>query len=300
MSRSLTAMGLLFLAMAAGTGCVAENKYRDLEQAWRNSQEQLAERDARLAELESQLALLRQGPERDKATILALTQENEELRRRLDELQRQYQELAGRSADIIVLDPQTDRALRDFAAQHPDLVEYDPVRGMLKLRSDVTFALGSADLTSNARSTLGQLAGILNSPATQQYEIRIIGHTDSVRIARPDTRAKHPTNWHLSAHRAISVRDALDTSGVSPVRMMIGGYSMYRPVAPNTRGGAEPNRRVEIYLVGMTPVNEQFLGEAAGAVPAPRTAAPPAAPRPASGEAPAPRGAGADDRIPLK
>ena len=296
MSRSLTALGLLFLAVMAGTGCVAENKYRELESAWRNAQEAIAERDARIAELESQLNLLRQGPERDKATILALTQENEELRRRLDELQRQLQELAGRGTDIVVLNPETDRALKEFAARHPDLVEYDPTRGMLKLRSDVTFALGSADLTGNARTTLAQLAGILNDPATRQYEIRVIGHTDSVRIARPDTRAKHPTNWHLSAHRAISVRDALEGSGVSPVRTMIGGYGMYRPVAPNTRGGAEPNRRVEIYLVGMTPVNESYLDSGGAAT----TAAPVrSAPLRTGEEQPtAPRDA--DDRIPLK
>jgi chemotaxis protein MotB len=288
MSRSLTAFALVVLAVLA-TGCVSESQYRQLEQAYRNTLEQVAERDARIAELETQIEALRSGPLRDRDTIAALTDENNKLRERLDELQRELERL-GQAPSVVILNPETDRALKEFAARHPDLIEYDPARGMVKFRSDLTFALGSADLTSNARSTLSQFAAILNDPATSQYEVRIIGHTDSVPISRGATAAKHPTNWHLSAHRAISVRDALQTAGVSPVRTMIGGYGMFRPVVQNSRGGAEPNRRVEIYLVGMTPVNEAYLDGAGSPRPTPRTPAPaPAAPE-----------AGVDDRIPQK
>lgn len=292
MSRSLTAAALLVLA-SIGTGCVSESQYRELEQAYRNTLEQVAERDARIAELETQIEALRSGPLRDQDTIAALTDENNKLRERLDELQRELERL-GSAPNVVILNPEADRALKDFAAKYPDLVTYDPTRGMIKFRSDLTFALGSADLTNNARNTLGQFAQILNDPSTSGYEIRIIGHTDSVPISR--TKAKHPTNWHLSAHRAISVRDALDGSGVSPLRLMVGGYGMYRPVVENTRGGAEPNRRVEIYLVGMTPANESYL-DGSGNGSAPRSAAPVRStePAPAAEEA-----TEADDRIPLK
>lgn len=294
MSRSLTASALLVLASLA-TGCVSESQYRELEQAYRNTLEQVAERDARIAELETQMEALRSGPLRDADTVAGLTDENNKLRERLDELQKELERL-GQAPNVVILNPETDRALKDFAARHPDLIEYDPTRGMVKFRSDLTFALGSADLTANASGTLRQFASILNDPATSQYEVRIVGHTDSVPISR--VKAKHPTNWHLSAHRAISVRDALQNSGVSPVRTMIGGYGMYRPVTQNTRGGAEPNRRVEIFLVGMTPVIESYLeGTGSAPVPAPRVATPA---REESEEAPA-RGEGdADDRVPLK
>lgn len=292
MRKSLTAFGLI-VAAALSTGCVAESKYRELEQAYRNALEQVAERDARIAELMTEVEALRSGPRGDQSRINALTEENAQLRTRLDQLQKELADLANRPGDFIVLNPETDAALKAFAAQHPDLVEYDAAKGMVKFRSDLTFALGSAELTANARNTLGQLAGILNDAATHQYEIRVVGHTDTVPINRPATRQQHPTNWHLSVHRAISVRDALETSGVSSLRTAVAGYGPYRPIVPNARTGAEPNRRVEIYLVGMTQVNDSYLTPGTGG------AAPSSRPVQPAADGPAPAG-GVESRIPLK
>jgi flagellar motor protein MotB len=65
--------------------------------------------------------------------------------------------------------------------------------------------------------------------------------------------ARHPTNRHLSAHRAIAVARALEQGGVPGDRIMIAGWGEYRPTAPNNpRGGTPANRRVEIYLVAST------------------------------------------------
>ena len=124
------------------------------------------------------------------------------------------------------------------------------------------------------------VAAVLNG-AGSAYEVRIVGHTDSVPISRPATLKDHPTNWHLGAHRAISVKNALEKSGVRPVRMVVASPSMYRPVAANAKGGTEANRRVEIFLAPMPPVNESFVGASGAAAPAP---------------APAPR----EEDIPLK
>jgi chemotaxis protein MotB len=144
------------------------------------------------------------------------------------------------------------RALSELAAQYPDVLSFDPKKGMLRFASDFTFALGSADLTSSAQASLTKLAGILNTPTGQGFEVRVIGHTDNVPISQPQTRAKHPTNWHLSAHRAISVASSLMSSGVSANRFQVAGYGEYRPVVPNpTKGGAAQNRRVEIFLLPM-------------------------------------------------
>jgi hypothetical protein len=53
---------------------------------------------------------------------------------------------------------------------------------------------------------------------------------------------------HLSAHRAIGVRDVLVKDGVGADRFMIAGYGEFRPVTANGNNGAAANRRVEIYL----------------------------------------------------
>ena len=93
----------------------------------------------------------------------------------------------------------------------------------------------------------------MNSSAGSGYIARIVGHTDNVPIGRPETKAKHPTNWHLSVHRAIAVKDLLTRTGVDPSRMSVAGYGEHRPIAPNSAKGNDLNRRVEIYLVRPQP-----------------------------------------------
>ena len=82
----------------------------------------------------------------------------------------------------------------------------------------------------------------------------MVGHTDNMPISKPDTRAKHPTNMHLSTHRAISVRDALVADGITANRVQVAGYGEFRPVAENGTRGSATNRRVEIFLTPMPAV----------------------------------------------
>lgn len=144
------------------------------------------------------------------------------------------------------LDPQTDAALRDLAMQHPDLLEYDPVSGVLRFKSDFTFASGSDEVNPAAKSTLRQLSAILNGAAAG-YDVKVLGHTDSQPIRRVAQR--HPTNMHLSAHRAISVRTELVSAGVAAERFEVAGRGEFDPLVSNNANGNTPrNRRVEIYL----------------------------------------------------
>ncbi len=140
--------------------------------------------------------------------------------------------------------------LEDFAKGN-DMITYDSGRGMLKFKSDLLFDLGSDTVASSATEAVKSLCGILNSEEAAQFDIIIAGHTDDVAISRPETRAKHPTNWHLSAHRAISVLNVMASNKIEAKRMSIRGFGEYRPVAENKAGkkGNPQNRRVEIYIV---------------------------------------------------
>ena len=54
---------------------------------------------------------------------------------------------------------------------------------------------------------------------------------------------------HLSAHRAIAVRNVLGNAGVPWERMSVMGWGEYRPAVPNNPStGTAANRRVEIFL----------------------------------------------------
>jgi len=140
--------------------------------------------------------------------------------------------------------------LEDFAAKH-DMVEYDSSRGMIKFKSDLLFEKGSDKVAASAAQAVQLLCGILNSEEGKNFDVIIAGHTDDMRIAQPATLAKHPTNWHLSAHRAIAVLNVMAGNKIDPKRMSIRGFGEYRPFAENkpNKGGNPQNRRVEIYIV---------------------------------------------------
>jgi chemotaxis protein MotB len=140
--------------------------------------------------------------------------------------------------------------LEDFAKSN-DMVTYDSERGIVKFKSDLLFDKGSDQVASTAVAAVKSLCGILNTEEGKNFDIVIAGHTDDIPIQKPATRAKHPTNWHLSVHRAISVLNVMRDNNIDPERMSVRGFGEYRPVAPNApgNGGNELNRRVEIYIV---------------------------------------------------
>ncbi|HOK66982.1 MAG TPA: OmpA family protein [Anaerohalosphaeraceae bacterium] len=151
------------------------------------------------------------------------------------------------------LPPELNMRLQEFA-KTSDMITFDESTGMLKFKSDLLFDLGSDQVAASAMESLKQLAAIMKSPEANAFDMVIVGHTDDVPIKKPSTLQAHPTNWHLSVHRAISVLNALTTAGISPERMAVKGYGEYRPVEPNkpNKGGNAANRRVEIYIVPST------------------------------------------------
>lgn len=257
--KAITTAFIMSWMLLTLSGCVSQAQYDELDLAYRKSQEQVIELQQRIAELEQRIKLLEQNPIDQQKTIDELTKQRDALAAKLGDLQGRIDALAQNTNITVALPKDIDDALKQFAAENPGIVEYDSARGMVKFKSDVTFGLGSDQLTAGARATITKFAAILNAGAAVNYEARVIGHTDTVRIAKPATKAKHPTNWHLSVHRAISVRDAIQAAGVSPIRTSVAGYGPYRPVVNNTARGADKNRRVEIYLVPMTPVNQEYL-----------------------------------------
>jgi chemotaxis protein MotB len=140
--------------------------------------------------------------------------------------------------------------LEELASKY-DMISYDSERGVLKFESDLTFELGSDDVKGSAVSAVESLCTILSSEEAKDFDIIVAGHTDDAPVARAETRAKHPTNWHLSAHRGISVIDLMIANRITPKRLSVRGFGEYRPVEPNkaNKKGNAKNRRVEIFIV---------------------------------------------------
>lgn len=232
-------------------GCVNQGEYDKLYDTNRSLTDANArlqqERDAAQAALEQQ----RNALARAEAAAAHLRMENDELRKALEAAGISMKEFESRLAGLALgpLDPETDRALADLAAQYPDLIHYDPATGMLRFASDLTFDSGSDAVKPDAVAAIDALARILQTPAASRYDVLIEGHTDSQRISA-STAKRHPTNRHLSVHRSISVLNELSRMGVDPGKMMAAGWGEFIPLVPNTASGNTPaNRRVEIYLM---------------------------------------------------
>jgi len=186
-------------------------------------------------------------------------------------LNEKYNNALAQSGSIIggPVDQELASELTRLAQQYPDIMEFNAATGMVKLKSDVTFARGSAEVTPQAKQVIDRVAQALNTPAARRYEFLVAGHTDNTPVVQRATIAEgHKDNWYLSAHRAISVSRELMSQGISPRRLGVLGYADQRPIAPNsTSEGQARNRRVEILILPST-----YSG-AVAAAPAP--AAPP-------------------------
>lgn len=268
-------MVLLGVIAFSSFGCVSQSLYDQQRTLYRKSQEQVADLQARLEEANARIKALQEALKEPNPDLLDKLQkaiaDRDAMNKKLAEAMARL-EAAGKIGPV--LPRELDQALKDLAASDPNLMEYDPALGMVRFKSDLTFASGSTDVSPQAAASLQRLAEILKQPIAQKYEARIVGHTDNQRIGRPETKAKHPTNWHLSVHRSIAVKDVLEKAGVPSGRLGVAGYGEYRPIVANGPKGAAQNRRVEIYLVPNT-----YSG--------PGNAAPPEAPA-AEERAPAP------------
>jgi chemotaxis protein MotB len=170
----------------------------------------------------------------------------EDVARKEEMIAMMQEQLVGVSA----LPVEVSTALEEFA-EGSDMVEFDSEHGLVKFKSDLLFERGSDKVTAGAAEAIETLSGILNSAVAQQFDIIVAGHTDDMRIGRAETRAAHPTNRHLSSHRAIAVAEQMETDGIASKRLSTRGFGEYRPVEDNlpNRGGNPANRRVEIYIV---------------------------------------------------
>jgi chemotaxis protein MotB len=123
-------------------------------------------------------------------------------------------------------------------------MRWNQKRLVLVLGERIAFNVGDADLLPDFQPALKRIAEFVSSQ--KGYKVAVAGHTDDT----PINNTRFPSNWELSAIRAVNVAKFLIFHGVNPHRISIEGYSAYRPLHPNTTHHIRhPNRRVEITLI---------------------------------------------------
>ena len=122
-------------------------------------------------------------------------------------------------------------------------------RGLIiTLLSDNFFDQGSAELNINeSRETLLRLSDFFSSPEVADKRYRIEGHTDNTPV---DSNSVFPSNWELSATRAVNVLHYLAEYGVRENSFSVAGYADTRPKFSNdTAESRAYNRRVDIIIL---------------------------------------------------
>ena len=229
----------------------------------------LGDRDAAIAGLESDLLEAQQLSDEANAQVTLLNQQLAALRTQIAALESALEASESRDAESRTQIADLGRRLNLALAQRvQDLTRYRSdffgrLREILEGRADVTvvgdrfvfqsevlFDPGQADVNVGALPQLDSLASAILQLETEippdiNWVLRIDGHTDS----RPISNARFPSNWELSAARAISVAQYLVSRGVSPNRLVAAGFGEFTPLDPaETEEAYRRNRRIEFKL----------------------------------------------------
>ncbi len=188
----------------------------------------------------------------------ALSQSITELRQRVADLEKENDRLRG---DIATLQKAKEEKVQEVSKTYEDLLDkmkqeisqgqvtISELKGKLTVNmvDAILFDSGKAEVKPEGFAVLQKVVDILKN--VKDKTIHIEGHTDNVQIVGALTR-KYPTNWELSAARAINVTRYLQQQGIDPTNLLAVAYGEFKPVADNaTEDGRAKNRRIEIVLV---------------------------------------------------
>jgi len=226
----------------------AEVRYNALEAQNARLKSDLADAGQRNEELERTLTL--KSGELGKSIV--------DLRQRVSALESDKSRLTQELADA---NKAREEKVREVSSTYEQLVakmkgEIDKgqvtiseLKGRLTVNmvEAILFDSGKAEVKQEGLVVLGKVIEILKT--VNDKSIRIEGHTDNKPIVGPLLQ-RYPTNWELSAARAINITHYLQKQGIEPTKLSAAAFGEFKTVADNaTAEGRAKNRRIEIVLV---------------------------------------------------
>jgi chemotaxis protein MotB len=196
--------------------------------------EQIAALRTQLASLDAALGVSEQEDKAKDVQIADLGRRlNAALAQRVQQLELYRSEFFGK--------------LREALANQPGI---RIVGDRFVFQNEVLFPIGSADLTPAGRLKIIELALTLEDiaqkiPAGLHWVLDVQGYTDATPIHTP----QYPSNWELSAQRAINVVNLLIQQGVPADRLAATGFGDTHPLdQADTPVAYAKNRRIEFLL----------------------------------------------------
>jgi len=227
------------------------------------------DKDARIAELEGQVLAKDDLSREANAQVALLNQQLSALRTQIEALEQALQaseardvqnkgQIAdlGRRLNLALAQRVQDlsRYRSDFFGKLREILEgradVRVVGDRFVFQSEVLFAPGEATISPEGQAAVAQLASAIKELETQipddvNWVLRIDGHTDK----RPINTPQFPSNWELSAARAIAVTKYFVDQGIPAQHLVAAGFGDSRPIDPGDSPEAlARNRRIEFKL----------------------------------------------------
>jgi chemotaxis protein MotB len=254
-------LGILMMAVLCSGCMVAESKYLakvDENTSLKNQITALTEENASLKKqigtltgqrdeldkiLQAKTDDLSKSISENRKKIADLEAENTKLKDNLDQLKQKSQEVEAQSNTYKDL-------LKEMKAEiSQGEITITELKGKLTMDvvDKILFASGEAKVKKEGLEVLKRVVDVLKN--MKDKNIRIEGHTDNVQIAGHLSKV-YPTNWELSAARALNVTKYLQEQGIDPKIISATAFGEYQPLADNdTPEGRAKNRRIAIILL---------------------------------------------------
>lgn len=263
-------MVAVFGAALLLASCVSRKQYDALNLNYKQSLENLSERQREIQDLKSQNSalasennLLKGQHDALKSSLDACLSNQGKSSVNIDKLvgeinasNKYIKQLISTNARNdslnLALSNKLKRSLDNVADQD---VQVKVLKGvvMISLSDNMLYKTGEFAVQPKAREVLGKVASVINDYDT--YSVLIEGNTDNV----PLNSASVPRdNWDLSALRGTSIAKILQNEfGVNPNRITAGGRGEYNPKTTNASvSGRAENRRTEIIIM---PKLDEFM-----------------------------------------
>ena len=236
-------LSILVMALLCSGCLVAESKYlKKVDEADQLAQSATA-LDTENRGLKDQIKSLTAQREDLAKTVTILETENGKLRENVTIVTKKTQEVEKASNTYQEL----LKEMKGEIAQGQITIKELKGKLTMDVVDKILFASGEAKVKKEGLDVLSRVVEILKT--VKDKNIRVEGHTDNVKITSRLARV-YPTNWELSAARAINVSKYLQEQGIDPMILSATAFGEYQPIADNTTPeGRAKNRRIAIILL---------------------------------------------------
>ena len=234
----------LELTRLAAALAAANNEKGKLFSDLTEEQKLSAEQKANMVRLTAEMSTLKDELARLNAALEAADVKAKEQNAQIVDLgQKLNRALASKVEELARYRSEFFGKLREALAGQRDV---QIVGDRFVFQSEVLFPSGSAKLQPSGEKQLASVAQRLieiseKIPKDINWVLQVDGHTDN----QPINTAKFPSNWELSAARAIAVVKFLNSQGIANEHLVAAGYGEYQPLSLMD---SARNRRIELKL----------------------------------------------------